>query len=291
MTGGFRRVRPAERSLHQGPFGEAIAGFRGFLPLSRAKFESRLAQALAAAQRKGTGFYLGGFPGRRALAGTLVIETDPRAIEFRLEHRVAEDGRVFLIRDRFLGAGNWTPLLRNVWSSSTYKEVAEIVRADLDYKATGAYRAALERAGGPKPVSRNFVALSSPDLVESYFRQTAELCRSIRDRGFLRRAEQGRRIGDTLKNPRVRLPWVELGESEVGIAIGAGGEIYRFASGKHRTAVAQALGLASIPVEIRMVHATWLERQVAESGLRPVEAMLRGVEELGSDGTGDRNQG
>jgi hypothetical protein len=284
VTAGYRRVRPSERSLHEGTLGEALSGLRGFLPLSVKTFENRLAAGLETARRAGTGFYLGGFAGRRALGNALVINVDPRLIELRLQHRAAEADRVYLIRDRFLGAGDWTALLSGVRNSSTYKEVQEIIEAGLDYRKTEAYRTALQRAGGPRPVSRNFVALRSPELVERYFSQTAELCRSIRDHGLQRRAHYGRRMGESLRNPRVRLPWVELGESEVGIAIGAGGEIYRFASGKHRTAVAQALGLDSMPGEIRMVHATWLDRQMANSGLSVVEALLRGVRALERSG-------
>ena len=286
MTSGYRRVQASERSLHEGPFGEAVAALRGFLPLSREAFERRLAAALAEARAKRTGFYLGGFPARRALGAALVIEVDPRAIELRLEHRVAEGDRVYLIRDRFLGAGDWTPLLSEVRKSSTYREVEEIVQAGLEYRKTDAYRRALAQARGPKPVSRNFVRLRSADLVENYFRTTAELCRSIQERGLQRREEYGRRLGESLRNPRIRLPWVELGESEVGVAIGADGEVYRFASGKHRTAVAQALGLPSMPVEVRMVHAAWLERQIAESGRGPVAGLLTGVRALNAKGGG-----
>lgn len=283
MKAGYRRVQAADRSRHEGPLGEAISGFRGFLPLSRRRFETRLAAGLAEMDRRGIGFTLGGFAARRALGEALVIDVDPRLIDFRLEHRVAEVDRVYLTRDRFLGAGDWAPLLSRVRSSSTYREVEEVIRAGLDYRATAAFRTAMQRANGPKPVSRNFVALKSPDLVESYFRQTAELCRSVETHGLMRRADFGRRMGESLRNPRVRLPWVELGESEVGVAIGEAGQIYRFASGKHRTAVAQALGLASMPVEVRLVHAEWLERQVADSGLGPTNALLQGVRGLALD--------
>ncbi|MDQ3557994.1 MAG: hypothetical protein M3453_02180 [Pseudomonadota bacterium] len=280
MTAGYRRVQAADRSRHDASLGEAVAGARGFLPLSRARFEARLEAGLAEAKQRGIGFTLGGFAARRALGKALIIDTDPRLIEFRLEHRVSQGDCVTLIRDRFLGAGDWRPILSKIRNSSTYQEVEAIARAGLDYRRTDAFRTAMERAGSQKPVNRNFVALKSPELVESYFRQTAELCRSVQEHGLLRRSDHGRRLGESLRHPRVRLPWVELGESEIGAAIGQAGEIYRFASGKHRTAAAQALGLTSMPVEVRMVHANWLEKRMAESGLRPTEALLLGVRGL-----------
>jgi hypothetical protein len=157
--------------------------------------------------------------------------------------------------------------------------VQEIVQNDFDYRKTEAYRSALERSRGPRPIRRNFVALRSPQLVESYFKQASELCRSIRDNGVRRRAEF-RRTAGVFSSPTVRLPWVEFAEADIGLAIGPDGELFHFGSGKHRIAAAQALRLKSVPMEVRMVHAAWLEREIAGSGLKPVEALLRGIRGL-----------
>ena len=123
------------------------------------------------------------------------------------------------------------------------------------------------------------MVLSSPGKVEAYFRHTAELCRSIGESGLSRRSDYGPRLA-SLASPSVRLPWIEFGEVDIGVAVGASGEVYRFASGKHRTAAAQVLKIRSMPVEIRMVHADWLVRQVEETGLAPVAALCRGIETL-----------
>lgn len=123
------------------------------------------------------------------------------------------------------------------------------------------------------------MALKTPALVERYFGNLAELARSIAESGVVRRSDY-RRAAHLFADFSVRRPWIEAVESDIGIAIGAQGEVYRFASGKHRTAIAQALGLASIPVEVRLVHADWLERQVAETGDAPAEALLRGIRSL-----------
>ncbi len=198
----------------------------------------------------------------------------------RLEHRFRQDGRAHNIRGMFVGAGDWTPLLRRLDRSTTHREVADVVEANFDYRTTSSYQTALKRAQGPKPMRRNYVGLSSPAKVEAYFRQTAEMCRSIGEVGLLRRREFGRRISSF--SPTVRLPWIELGEVDIGVAVGPSGELYRFASGKHRTAAAQALKLKSMPVEIRLVHVQWLARQMAESGLGPLASLRRGIERLSS---------
>jgi hypothetical protein len=253
-------------------------------------FERRLVKALGDAARTGEGFYLGSFAARRMLGDALVTHTDPRRIKQRLKHRIVADGRTHLIRDKFLGAGDWAPLLDPLAGSSTHREVHDVVRAKLDYRRTFLYRIAIERADGPKPVRRNFVALKTPELVESYFQGIVELVRSVEQSGMVRRTEF-RRLSHIFADPQVRKPWVEAMEADIGVAIGPEGEIYRFAPGKHRTAAAQALGLTSIPVEVRVVHASWLERQIAETGLPPVEALLHGIQSLDESEPPPRAQG
>lgn len=277
-TGAYRRLTDGERERAESPLPDAIAALRRLLPLGPARFERRLEGALAKAG-SGEGFHLGGFAARRALGGDLVIDIDPASLQRRLEHRFKHAGRVHNIRDRFIGAGDWTPLLRALERSSTHREVAEIVEAGFDYRKTPSYARALDRAAGARPIKRNFVTMSSPARVEAYFRQTAEMCRSIHRFGLLRRRDYGWRLA-SFANPSVRLPWIEFGETEVGVAVGATGDLYRFASGKHRTAAALALGLASIPVEVRLVHAEWLIGRMAETGLSPLEALRRGLERL-----------
>ena len=277
-SSAYCRLTSGERQLAEHPLLEGITALQRLLPLSQTRFDRKLGVAMAEARRRGTGFFVPGFAARRALGCELWIDIDPAVLERRLEHRFRQEGRVHIIRDRFLGAGDWTPLLRRLDRSTTHREVAEVVKAGLQYRETHSYAKALDRARGPKPIRRNFVRLSSPDKVEAYFRQTADMCRSIEEFGLMRRSDYGRRLS-SFARPSVRLPWVEFGELDIGVAIGAGGELYRFASGKHRTAAAQALKLASIPVEIRLVHAEWLARRM-ETGLTPLAGLRKGTETL-----------
>lgn len=274
-TAPYARLSHDERRLIRTPMIEGISALWRLVPLGRDRFDRRLARAMADAAGH-SGFYLGGFAAHRALAGALIIDINPAILEQRLEHRLKQAGRVCSIRDRFLGAGDWGPLLTAIGGSSTHREVVEVVAAGFDYRATPSYHRALARALGPKPVRRNFVVLSSPAKVESYFRQTAELCQSVHEHGVVSRGDYGWRLASP-GTGSVRLPWIELGELDIGVAVGPAGELYRFASGKHRTAVAQALKLKSIPVEIRLVHLDWLARQMAETGLSPADALVEGV--------------
>lgn len=256
----------------------ALATLKALLPLRRRDFEGRLAEALREAAESGSGFFLKGFSARRALGSSLVVDINPLRVEKRLYHRLSSAKHVYL-QDRFIGAGSWQSILRPLDASATHCDVQEVVQKQFEYRLTQAYRQAMERSGGPRPIRRNFIALKSPQLVEGYFKEVARLCRSIGESGMRRRADC-RSAAAAFRNPKMRLPWVELVEGDIGLAIGADGEGYHFGSGKHRIAAAQALKLTSIPVEVRMVHADWLERQIASSGLPPVEALLGGIRSL-----------
>jgi hypothetical protein len=274
----YRRLTIGERKTSDGGLVDSIAAMRRLLPLGVASFEARLGRAMAQAAANG-GFHLGGFAARRALGRALMVDVDPGILKRRLEHRFKQGDRVHNIRDKFVGGGDWAPLLRSLDRSSTHREVAEIVAAGLDYRKTRSYAKALDRLARGDPVKRNFVALSTPAKVEAYFRQTADMCRSVQEFGIIPRRDYGWRLA-SFAHPSVRLPWIEFGEAEIGLAIGANGDLYRFASGKHRTAAAKALGLTSMPAEIRLVNARWLARQMAESGLPPARALRYGIDRL-----------
>jgi hypothetical protein len=256
----------------------ALATLKGFLPLPRLHFERRLTLTLEQAV-KTPGFFLGNFAARRALGADLVIDVDPARLKKRMKKRSTDCGTGVYLEDKFLGSGQWQPMLQPISASATHRDVQEVIRVGFDYQRTGAYRYALKKAGGSHPVRRNFVALKTPELVDRYFRHVVELCQSIRERGVARRAAF-RQTAKAFKNLAVRLPWVELTEGDIGVAIGPGGALHHFGSGKHRLAAAQALSLESVPVEVRLVHVAWLQRQIDTGGQAPLSALLRGVQSL-----------
>ncbi len=260
------------------PSSRAIATLKSFLPLGRDRFEQRFALALQEAADDCSGFVLEGYAARRALGPSLVIDIDPSQLEQRMKHRIGTATNRVYLQDKFIGSGHWQQMLQPISASSTHRDVQDVIRAGFDYRKTDAYRHALKEANGPTPVRRNFVALKSPHLVDRYFRQVAGLCQSIREKGIRRRSDFWQ-IADAFKNLDVRLPWVELVESDIGMAIGRNGEQYHFGSGKHRIAAAQALGLSVVPAEVRLVHLSWLQRQMT-SGLAPTDALLQGIRSL-----------
>jgi len=166
----------------------AVSTLTTLLPLGRGNFERRLAHALREAAESGSGFFLKRYAARRALGSDLVVNIDPLRVSKRLKYRAAKEKRAYM-QDRFVGAGNWAPMLHPLAASSTHRDVQEVIRSGFDYRNTRAYRHALDRARGASPVRRNFVALRSPQLVESYFGHITRLCRSIGENGVVPREE------------------------------------------------------------------------------------------------------
>ena len=268
----------------------ALATLQQLIPLRRVRFERHLESALRDAPGMPNRFFLDGFAARRALGPALVINIDPQQVQRRLKPRAGRVAKVVCFEDKFVGAGDWEPMLEPVSASATHRDVQEIIEAGLDHRATRAYSKALRRASGRRPVRRNFIALKTPHLVDGYFLHVTDLCRSIQGKGILPRT-RFRHFGHAFKNPRMRLPVVELAESDIGISIGPDGELCHFGPGKHRIAAAQAFGLKSIPVEVRLVHLTWLQSQISIYGCNPVDALLAGIQRLHSPDGMATNQG
>jgi len=104
----YRQFSAAGRRWRTYPLYEVTCTLRGFLPLSRTGFERRLDGALGEAGRRGRGFYIAGFAARRALGSALVIDIDPGVLREKLQVEFMEGEQVRLVRDKFLGAGEWS---------------------------------------------------------------------------------------------------------------------------------------------------------------------------------------
>ena len=252
-------------------------------PIPRTFLHSAMDSAYRAAQSRG-GFHLRGFAVRRALGKRLLIRADPILLESFLDDRVLINGRAEQIFDRFIGGGDWSPLIVPLKPIITHRHAIEIASIPgSDFTQSKAYKFAMIRLGRGRPIQRNFVTLDTPEKIDNYFGYLRQLVESVQSKGIVPRSVYGSSIGLALSSGGTRRLWSELFESDIGVAIDADGTILRFASGKHRTGVATALGLASIPVEVRMVHSEWLARMMRESGLRAVDALLAGITNINHD--------
>lgn len=72
----------------------------------------------------------------------------------------------------------------------------------------------------------------------------------------------------------------EKDRDEIGVAIDADGGFLKVSSGKHRTAMAQVLGVPKVPVRVLFVHRTWWHRCYGQVGGAPIAALAQGLAAL-----------
>lgn len=210
----------------------------------------------------------------------LLLELAPAVIENRLADWIQAGGSRFHIDTCFLGNGDWQPLLSPLAKSSVTMEARELLKHQMDFRATGAYKRYMMRLKKGRPVARNKVVLDSPELIDGYFQRYVRLFDSIRTHGILRRGVRIEGYDERSSVPGLRHRWTELWEKEIGVAIGADGEVYRLPGGQHRTAIAQALNLQRIPVQIRLLHTDWVRQQMKVSGEPALAAIHYGIARL-----------
>ncbi len=248
-----RRRWQAERLLHAG-----LAPVAGSPPA----FARLLEGALLQARRGQAGFWLPVAYAVQRFGPRLDLVIRPGAIEHVLLDCVALGDRRLHTGLWFVGAGDWTPISWPMTRHQVTREAAELIAQDLRYRDTAVYRSYRRRAETPRPMVRNRVLLDSVAQIDAYFERFVALFESIRENGVLRRSAQGRMV---LPGGRARSWWTELGEQDIGVAIDATGRLCKLPGGQHRFAIARALGLSEIPVQVRMLHAEALQGRSAQA--------------------------
>lgn len=193
-------------------------------------------------------------------------------------------GLLFWIGNHFLDGGNWQPILAPVRKSSSHAEIVELCKTRHGFREGQHYQRYAERIADGKRVHRNRIALDTIDKLDSYFKYYLALIDDIEKNGILPHSDLGLRDQTGHRHRWTRTLWQDLAERDIGVAINANGRLVRHTSGKHRMAIALSLDLPRIPVEIRLVHARWLQRQSEKLGLSPKEALLATLEEARANG-------
>jgi hypothetical protein len=207
----------------------------------------------------------------------LHLDLDPAKLKYRISDWVREPRGMHWVGRSFLDAGDWSAALSPLERSPIHREMHDIVVAGAEFRSTATYRNFLRAIKRGRPMLRNNVRLADEDAIEAYLKYCRGLIKSMRKRGALRRAVSGAFHGMRVRHWDARSPLYDSSERDIGVAIDADGSIIRVLGGKHRTAIAQALKLPTIPVEIRMVHVHWLRQQAEETGLPPHLALAEGV--------------
>jgi hypothetical protein len=198
----------------------------------------------------------------------LRLWVDPALLKARLSDYVRDERGIRWIGSSFLDAANWSGAVIPLTRSPVHIEIVELVDANLDFARTRSYRKMLAWARRGLPVVRNGIVLSSVEAIEAYFRYCADLISSVRGNGVVPRAEMYRLDQRALLGHRKARPQrLNAVERDIGVAINGNGRLVRHLGGKHRTAIAQALQLPRIPVEVRLVHVRWLAREMRRTHL------------------------
>lgn len=169
---------------------------------------------------------------------------------------------------RFLDGGGWERQTYSLWSFRF--DLAREVAAGLPYRETETYRMLRERMRAGK-LHNNRLPLDTEEKLDRYCAYTEWLVDSVRRDGM--RIRRSAPALDRSAFEIVRAGREEAEETDIRVAVDENGRFLRLNSGRHRLAVAHALGLAEIPAQIRLVHVRWLIALTRQHGGPPHEAL------------------
>ncbi|MGH6925742.1 MAG: hypothetical protein ACRED5_18600 [Propylenella sp.] len=210
----------------------------------------------------------------------LHLEVDPGRLVDRISDYVLAPNGPKWMGTSFLDAADWGAVVAPIDQSPVHREMTELVHAGRDYRDTWAYRSLIRAIELGSPMTRNGVKITNTDEIEAYIHYCRDLIKSARKRGVVRRKASGAFHRLRVKHRDARSPALDTSERDIGVAITAGGELVRHLGGKHRTAIAQALKLPSLPVEITLIHVHWIAERMQRTGLPAHLALKHGVSEL-----------
>ena len=238
-------------------------------------------EALARLEDRGVSYALAFDDVAHAFGESLLVDIDPRQLEFKLANLLIVSGQRYSPADFFFGTGEWGVWLKPITKSRVYREGRQLVRHHHAFRQTASYKHKSGLIGSGKHITHNHVVLDSIEKLDDYFRNFRRMFKRAETVGIEIRTEP---LGPDFSNVgtvnTARPIWAEISERNVGIAIGSGGEIYRVGPGQHRTVVAKLLGLPSIPCEVRLVHERWLRRMMDATGRSAEAALRQGLAEI-----------
>jgi hypothetical protein len=211
----------------------------------------------------------------RIYYGSALLRWVPtRHVTRTLATQVHARGRPVWLRDRFIDAGDWSEISKPVAESFHHQWFNDLVWSGAP-AASPSYRKLMRMMEAGRPMQVGPLVLDSVAAIESYRRYCESLLDSIRTHGVT-----PRQLTPDFAPARGRDPRSERTEGDIIVAVGPNGEFYRMLAGRHRICAAQALGLDRVPVNIRLVHATWLWAMADRYGVPPHQAFASWLETL-----------
>jgi hypothetical protein len=251
-------------------------------PAGQSAFGRELERLLADAPLMSVPFFGDYQALHEVLGDRLVVEVDPRAIQYQLPPSLPYGGKHIKVAEHFLGRGLWKAFREPLEKTVIDREVADLLASGGRFRDTLVHAMLLKRLQQGRPMHRNLQPIDSEAKLDRYFDDLWTLITSIRDQGYRRRPRYAgvTSAGEAARHSSpVRSVLVELTESEVGVAVGRDGRLYRAGPGHHRMAIARHLGLTRIPVELRLFHVKWLRPQLKTSS-DPVTAIIHAAQQI-----------
>lgn len=140
----------------------------------------------------------------------------------------------------FIWDGQWDLQREDLRRGPRYRFISELDEHRDDLEQTAAYQRFMHciEAGKPWQSHQQGVLLDTPERIKRYLQVYIGFLDTMAVEGF-----------DTSK-----------GKDTVGIAIGREGTLLKINRGLHRLAMAQRVGLPTIPVQVQCVHRDWWQQ-------------------------------
>lgn len=179
-----------------------------------------------------------------------------------------------LRRRRFFVGGDWDRDLPLYALNHIYKIMRDLL-AEPDRERLGdspAFKRIRTMLDANRPVTRRGKVLETDEHIIEYLNRRLDLRDSLLKNGFRANTDPG--------------------DADIGLAVGADGQLHHFSHGKHRLALSQLMDLDSVRAKIRIVHPQWYIAQCRRlSHMSAGEALVQGLRDLSLSGALEESPG
>lgn len=183
------------------------------------------------------------------LDDALILHVDPR----QLVRIIGWPPRNECAFNSFIWDGDWDLKREDLRIGDRYRFISDIDEHRHHLEKTERYQRYLNELcqGKPARFRQLGVRLDSPELIKRYLQVYLRFLDNMATNGF-----------DAKK-----------GKDELGVAVSREGRLIKINKGLHRLAIAQRIGLTSVPVRVQWVHREWWNK--VTDGARGDEALER----------------
>lgn len=192
------------------------------------------------------------------LGDGLIVHVDPRKLIRLVTHaprkEVKRPSSLAFIWD-----GPWDLRRHDLRMGSRYRLISDLDKNRDHLENTARYKKLMSYLENGKPWAshQQGVLLNTPEKIRAYLRVYLEFLDSMAAEGF----------DDT------------RGKDKLGVVISREGRILKINKGLHRLAMAQHLGVPTVPVQVKHVHRAWWDRVTeGATGMEALEKMQQALQ-------------